>query len=80
MKIALYSLAKIIFEGEAVQLSCFTPSGQLTVLDGHVPLITTVSGPFVEIRERDSDVHSRFPLSTGIMEVRPHSEIVVLVS
>ncbi len=80
MKVAIYSLAKTIFEGEAVQLSCFTASGQLTILDGHIPLMTGVSGPFMEIIGRDGISRNRFPLSTGVMEVRPHSEVVVLVN
>lgn len=77
MKIAMYSLEKTIFEGEASQLSCFTASGQLTVLDGHVPLMTVISGPFAELVGTDG-VRNRFSLSRGVLEVRPQSEVVIL--
>jgi hypothetical protein len=46
MKLSVYSLKKILFQGDAQLLNCKTVMGEITVLDNHEPLITVLSkGP-----------------------------------
>jgi F0F1-type ATP synthase epsilon subunit len=78
MKIAVYSIAESLFEGEADELIAHTPGGQITVLNEHIPLITTLTGPKLSIirkNEKPLDII----LARGVLEVRPQSEVVVLV-
>lgn len=78
MKIAVYSISETLFEGEANGLIAHTPGGQITVLDEHIPLVTTLVGPKISIvRKNENPVE--IPLQNGILEVRPQSEVVVLV-
>lgn len=77
MKIAIYALEKTLFEGEGRQLSCFSDGGQMTILDEHIPLISILTGPAVEIVRVDGE-RVRFVLTAGVVEVRPHSEVVIL--
>ena len=78
MKIAVYSITESLFEGEADELIAHTAAGQITVLDEHIPLITTLVGPKVSVI-RKGENPLEIPLEKGVLEVRPQSEVVVLV-
>ena len=78
MKIAVHSLAETLFEGEAIKLIAYTPTGQITVLDGHIPLITTLTGPKCSIVSKGGKPFE-ITLSSGVLEVRPDSEVVALI-
>ena len=77
MRIAIYSIQSTLFEGEAEKLLCWTPQGQIAVLDNHIPLISTLIGPAVEIMSTGGE-SNKVGLSGGILEVRPESEVVIL--
>lgn len=40
MNLKIYSLTGTIYEGEATEVSLPTSDGEITVLKGHIPLIT----------------------------------------
>ncbi len=79
MKLSIYSINKTLFEGEIEKLTAKTTVGEITVLDGHLPLISTLNGPAVEIVD-EKNQKTEVKLSSGILEVRPESEVVVLVN
>lgn len=56
-------------EVEEVQLPAFR--GQLTILPGHAPLVTTLSTGLVCYREKGSEVFSEAVISWGYCEVFP---------
>ena len=78
MKIAIHSIQKTLYEGTAEKFICKTPQGQITVLDHHLPLITKVMGPAVEVVDTKGG-SVKIDLTSGILEVRPESEAVLLV-
>lgn len=78
MKIAVYSITETLFEGDADGLMAETPSGQITVLNEHIPLITTLTGPKLTI-VRKNEKPLDLALNGGTLEVRPQSEVVALV-
>lgn len=43
MHLSIYSLKKVLFEGEASSVNCQTEAGEITVLDRHAPLITVLA-------------------------------------
>jgi len=78
MRVAIYSIQSTLFEGEAEKLICETPHhGQITVLDNHLPLITTLIGPSVKVVERGNR-EKEIAIKSGFLEVRPASEVVIL--
>ena len=77
MKLSIYSLQNTLFEGNTDKLIARTPSGQITVLDHHVPMVTVLAGPSVEAISRSGE-KTTIPISSGFLEVRPESEIVIL--
>lgn len=79
MRVAIYSIQRTLFEGEAEKLICGTPQGQMTVLDHHIPFISNLTGPSVEIVRADG-IREKVNISSGILEVRPESEVIILAN
>ena len=77
MKLSVCTIEKVLFKGEAEKVIAMTPMGQITVLDNHLPLITTVLGPSIEIIEKDNKKNI-VEIASGFLEVRPQSEVVIL--
>jgi F-type H+-transporting ATPase subunit epsilon len=77
MIIKAYSIEETLFEGEGKEVIAATPQGEIAILAGHLPLVTPIIGPRVKILGEDGEIHV-FPISSGILEVRPESEVVIL--
>lgn len=79
MKISVYSIQDVLFAGEAEKLICRTPLGEITVLDNHLPLVSTVTGPTVEIIDKNNKKNI-IKIVSGFLEVKPESEAVILAN
>lgn len=77
MHISIHSIRQTLFEGEAEKLICRTPQGQITVLDHHLPMISLITGPFVEAVDPAGEA-TRIPMAGGFLEVQPGSRVVIL--
>lgn len=77
MYISIHSIQSTLFEGQAEKLIAHTSQGQITVLDQHLPLITTLVGPGVEIVGASGE-RTDVSIASGILEVRPESDVVIL--
>jgi len=77
VRLAIYSIQKSIFEGEVKKLIARTSMGEITVLDNHIPLVSTLVGPSLSTIDKNGK-KDIIPVSSGIIEVRPGSEVVVL--
>lgn len=69
MRLSVYSLQSTIFDGEVESLTLPTPTGEITILDGHIPLISIVS-PGQVCYTRQS-IKESFEFPGGVLEVRP---------
>ena len=78
MKLSIYSLKKILFQGEAVSLNCKTPLGEITVLDNHEPLITSLSAGQIKIVDKENKEHF-FEIKSAFCEVKPDNETRCIV-
>lgn len=78
MKVGVYSIQGAIFEGEAEKLLAKTALGEIAVLNNHIPLLTTIYGPFLEIVDKRNE-RTRLKINSGILEVKPEGEMTVLV-
>ena len=77
MRLASYSIQNTLFECEVEKLIARTPLGEISVLDNHIPLISTLVGPSLSTIDKNGK-KDIIPVSSGIIEVRPGSEVVVL--
>lgn len=78
MKLSMYSLQKILFQGEISLLHCNTASGEITILDKHETLLTVLSAGTIKV----VDNHKKelfFQVSSGFLEVRPDNEVRCLI-
>ncbi|MBI3631294.1 MAG: F0F1 ATP synthase subunit epsilon [Candidatus Staskawiczbacteria bacterium] len=78
MKVSLYSLKKILFQGEAQLLNCKTTIGEITVLDNHDSLITVLTAGVIKIVDKNQQKHF-FPIKSGFLEVKAGNEVRCIV-
>lgn len=84
MKLSVYSLKKILFQGEARVLNCKTVTGEITVLDNHETLITVLSAGTIKIVEANPSAGSGLPenfflIKSGFLEVKEGNEVRCIV-
>jgi len=78
MKLSVYSLKNILFQGQAQVLNCKTVTGEITVLDNHETLITVLSAGTMRIVDKDGKEHY-FAVTTGFLEVKAGNEARCIV-
>lgn len=78
MKLFVYSLKNILFQGEAESLTCETTDGQITVLDNHEPLITVLKEGLIKIIDKNKKL-SYIQTLNGFLEIRTGNEIRCII-
>lgn len=79
MKLSIYSLKNILFQGNASLFNCKTVSGEITVLDNHEALITILVKGVIRIID-ENNKEQFFQISSGFLEVKPGSDIRCIVA
>lgn len=67
---------RVVYEDEVDSLTVMTETGEITVLPGHVPLVTALKPG--EMRLRHGETESLLAVSTGFLEMRPPNTLVIL--
>jgi len=78
MKVSIYSLKKILFQGEAELLNCKTAMGEITVLDNHETFIGVLKSGVMKVVDKQSQEHF-FEVESGFVEVKENNEVRCLV-
>lgn len=78
MKTAVYSLKRVMFEGDAKSVNVKTASGEITVLDHHRPLITQLAACTITITDAANKEHF-FPIASGFLEVNRENQAKLIV-
>ena len=78
MKLSIYSLKKVLYEGDAESVNCQTESGEITILDHHRPLITTLKAGNIKIVDTSKKEHY-IPVSSGFLEVGSENRAKLIV-
>ena len=78
MKTAVYSLKKILFQGEVVAINAKTTSGEITVLNHHLPLMTQLEKGVVKITDANREDHF-INVGGGFLEVNEENQAKLLV-
>lgn len=80
MKLSVYSIQTTLFEGEIKSVIIPTPMGEITVLEGHLPLVSIVDKGKISYTDLNGK-QEHIPFDGGILEIRPpapKSELVIL--
>jgi F-type H+-transporting ATPase subunit epsilon len=77
MKLGIYSLKKVLYEGEASSVNAKTASGEITILDNHAPLISILKKGVIKIIDGVNKEHY-FPIGGGFLEVRSNDAKLIV--
>jgi F-type H+-transporting ATPase subunit epsilon len=78
MKLGVYSLQKVLYQGDAELVNCQTATGEITILDHHRPIISILKRGVMKIVDREKKEHY-IPVDSGFLEVRAGNEARFLV-
>jgi F-type H+-transporting ATPase subunit epsilon len=78
MKVGVYSMQKVLFQGDAKSVNCSTVSGDITILDHHEPLISVLQkGTITIIDQNQKEIF--IPVDSGFLEIDSESQAKLLV-
>lgn len=77
MHLSIYSLKKVLFEGEAEAVNVKTVGGEITVLDNHRPLLSMLATGVLTVRAQGAEKF--FEVKSGFIEVMPENAVRLLV-
>ena len=78
MKLSVYSLKKVLFDGEAELLNCKTIVGEITVLNNHEAYIGVLTKGTMKIVDSGKK-ENFFPIKSGFLEVSENNEVRCIV-
>jgi len=78
MKLGIYSLEKVLYRGDAIEVNCRTKSGEITILDHHEPLISILAKGTVKVVDENKK-EWYIPVSSGFLEVNSKNQAKILV-
>lgn len=78
MILGIYSLKRILYEGEAKSVNLKAVRGELTILDHHRPLIAALNKGPVKITGAD-EKQVTMTIRSGFLEVKPGGVVNLLV-
>lgn len=78
MKLSVYSLKKVLFQGEASLLNCKTITGEITILDHHETFIGVLKSGVAKVVDLAQNEHY-LEIKSGFLEVREGNEVRCLV-
>ena len=69
MHLQVYSLKKTLFDGEVKSLNCKTTSGEITILENHLPLVTALKPGTLTIVDK-KEKKEYIAISSGFIETQ----------
>ncbi len=78
VKLSIYSLGKILFQGQAKSLNCKTMVGEITILDNHEPYIGVLIKGAARVVDESKKEHF-FPIKSGFLQVSTGNEVRCIV-
>ena len=78
MKLSIYSLKKVLFQGQAQMLNCQTVMGEITILDNHETFIGVLKPGVAKVVDSAQKEHF-FEITSGFLEVREGNEVRCIV-
>lgn len=78
MKLGIYSLQRILFEGDAREVTCVTQAGEITFLDHHEPLISILAKGVMKVIDGDRKEHY-IPAKSGFLEIDADNTAKILI-
>lgn len=78
MKLSVYSINEILFQGEAELLNCKTAVGEITVLDNHEAYIGVLAPGVMKVVDKNQK-ENFFEVTSGFLEVKKNNEVRCII-
>ena len=78
MKLGIYSLQKVLYQGDAKSVNCATRSGEITILDDHEPIISLLAAGTITITNHEQRKFY-IPVVSGFLEMDKGNIVKILV-
>lgn len=78
MKLSVYSLKEILFQGNAESLNCKTMIGEITVLDNHESYIGVLTKGIAKIVDENKK-ELFLPVKSGFIQVMKKNEVRCII-
>lgn len=76
MKLHLHSISHTLYDGEVEQIGLPATNGALTILPGHVPLVTSLKKGVIEIKTKTGP--QTFLIVGGFAQIHGDSAIILV--
>lgn len=76
LKFKLVTPDGVVYDDEIDQVTLPTATGEITVLPHHIPLVSIVAAGELRLKKDGADIP--LVVSSGVVEIRPGSEIYVM--
>lgn len=76
LRLTISTPLDLVYQDVVDQVTVSTESGEITVLPGHIPLISRLKIGHVLVKKADNETY--FAIDGGLIEVRPDHSVVVL--
>jgi F-type H+-transporting ATPase subunit epsilon len=76
MKLKIVTPERVLMEKEVESISVTTQSGEITILNNHVPMVSNLRAG--ELRYVEKGEMQFFALSRGFVEVRENNQVIIL--
>jgi F-type H+-transporting ATPase subunit epsilon len=78
MKLGIYTIEKTLYEGDVKEIVARSSTGEITVLPGHIPLISRLVKSPLHLIEESGDSRT-IDIDSGFLEVQPENNVIILV-
>jgi len=78
MRLTITSVHEQLFDGEVYSVNCPGEEGEFTILQGHVPFISTLKKGEIRVRKSSDDTYTLFQVDKGLLEVN-NSGVTILI-
>ncbi len=79
MELAIYTPAATLFEGSITSVTLPTTDGEITVLKGHIPVVTVLKHGIVHLTKPDG-TDQKVSISSGFAQVLDNRVVVLAES
>lgn len=78
MRVVIAKVGEVYFDGEAKSVTLPASEGEMTVLSGHMPLVTTLVAGTITLRENADATPKEFVIESGVLEIHKDGATVIL--
>lgn len=78
LSVTITTIDKQLFSGEVEYVICPGSDGELTILENHTSLITTLKQGSIRVQEKRGSELQEFPVRRGLLEVSKEGAVILL--